>query len=155
MAGAILHESSQRVIRDLKRLGTVMDADKKKILSYAAIPLINAMQQRAPVGQKMHKRYNGGKEVARYYPGNLRKSLQELKKLKRSDRVWVGPRKDGTRGTFGRSRFDPFYAPLVNAGTRYTRARPFIEPAAAAAEPQVRRRIEMGIEVTLKKFKTQ
>jgi HK97 gp10 family phage protein len=149
---AILPNSSERVIRDLKRFGAVMEADRKKISAYAAIPLVQAMQVRAPVGSKVHKRYSNKKEVARYHPGNLRKSIRVLTKLKRSDMTWVGPQKDGNKGTFGRARFDPFYAGMVNKGTKNTRARPFFEPAIAAAAPQVSRRMEMGFEVVIKKF---
>lgn len=148
----ILLNSAAAVVRDLQRFGAVMDADRRKILEYAAVPLVAAMQQRAPVGDKVHKRYSGGKAVATYHPGNLRRSLQVLHKLKRTERLFVGARKDGKRGTFGRARFDPYYGGWVNRGTSRTRARPFIEPAVAAASQQVRRRIELGLQVTIKKF---
>jgi HK97 gp10 family phage protein len=153
--GAVLYNSSNDLQRDLRRFGAVMDADKKKVLQYAAVPLVQAMQQRAPVGKKLHRRYLNGKQVAMYYPGNLRKSLQVLNKLKRSERLFVGPLKSGSKGTFGKNRFDPYYAGMVERGTRHSRKTPFIEPAVAAAGPQVRRRIELGFQVTIKKFNTR
>jgi len=144
----IISENMQRYLRAFQ------DSEKRKqILEYAAKPIIQAAQQKAPKGAAVHYRYakqsrrspkGSGRIVATYHPGNLKGSVQILKKLRRSKNVYVGPvvRKGKV---FGKSISDGYYAHMVEYGTSNQSAQPFMRPAYESARGAVLRRLELAI----------
>lgn len=75
-------------------------------------------------------RYSGGKKVASYKIGNLKRSVKILHHLRRSPFAIVGPKKNkGTKtGYFDNyTRVDPYYAHMVDQGTVRARPMKFIE----------------------------
>lgn len=104
--------------------------------------LISAIQGRAPESEAPHSRYKGGRIVATYYPGNLRRAFRTLV-FRRSAAVFVGPKLDkaGSGGDFRGNRTDGYYAHWVEFGAPAAGLppRPFVKPAADAAGPLVLR----------------
>lgn len=143
-----------KIAKELEAYAALQKKERQKYLMYAAIPFVEAAQRLAPVGVKIHYRYDGGRRVAKYLPGNLRGAVQVLR-FRRSESVFVGPKvsKSGKGGgTFGGRRFDAYYAHFVEFGTKNRRARPFMRPAYAVAAPAVRKRIELALKQIHKKF---
>lgn len=153
-------------VKTLEKLSYNFEREQRKILEYAAVPMVEAMQAKAPVGAKIHLRYpksrggrsrkGEGQAVAKYYPGNMKGAFRILD-LKRTSAVIVGAKlaKSGTKGTFGRSRFDAYYLHFVEFGTRNMAARPFVRPAMITAAPAVIRRVQMGCNWFAQKFARQ
>lgn len=144
------------ISRKLDGIPALLREDRKKVLSYAAIPLADAAQRKAPTGTKIHRTYSGGKVVGTYYPGNLRKSPKILTKIKRSPDVFVGPEvlRSGS-GTFGKGkRVNAYYAHMVEYGTIHSAAVPFMRPALSSSGPQVIKRMENGFRLLVKKYIT-
>jgi len=129
------------VIRALLGLSPTAQKQSKVILTEAAKPLLSAIQGRAPVSDKPHKRYRksgskrapkgAGQVVATYYPGNLKRSFNVLR-FRRSKAVFVGPKVSGNSGDFRGRRADGYYAHMVEFGTVKTSAQPFVRPAVSA-----------------------
>lgn len=93
-----------QVIRKLEKTVTVFASrDRKSLLTKAAAPVRKAMRNKTKVGTRVHYRYRGTQKIF-YQPGNLRKSMRTLTKLKRSSSVFVGP--DFGRGA---GRYDGYY----------------------------------------------
>lgn len=130
---------------------------KARDIQKAAVPLIAEIQRRAPVSEAPHKRYSGGKVVATYYPGNLKRSFAKTLIFRNSDAVWVAPKVgSGTQGDFKGARADGYYAHLVEfeygLPSKGKRPKPFVGPSVDAAAPQVYR-IAIGlIKLRLKKY---
>lgn len=153
-------------VKTLEKLMFNFEKEQRKILEYAAVPMTDAMRAGAPIGVKIHLRYpkrrgarahrGEGKVVAKYYPGNLRGAFRVLD-LKRTSAVIVGAKlaKSGTKGTFGKSRFDAYYLHFVEYGTRNMTAKPFVRPAMIKAAPQVIRRVRLGCNLFAAKFARQ
>lgn len=143
------------VVRRLELYYLRIDKDIKPLLGYAAAPLVQAAQSAAPVGNRVHIRYKKasrrsakgtGKVRARYNPGNLRRSVMVLEKLKRVKRaVLVGPNVTRGGGTFGGARTDGYYAHFVEFGTVNNRAQPFMRPAFQSTKAAVLKRLELKI----------
>ncbi len=145
-----------KISKKLDGIPALLREDRKKILSYAAIPLADAAQRNAPTGTKIHRTYSGGKVVGTYHPGNLKKSAKILTKLKKSPDVFVGPEVlRGGSGTFGKGkRVNAYYAHMVEYGTVHSSARPFMRPALSSAGGQVMKRMENGFRLLVKKYVT-
>ena len=86
-------------IKKLEQAATNINKSKRKqLLGRAAAPVRSELRKRTKVGRRVHKRYSNGKLVATYYPGNLRKSMSVLRKLKKSPDLFVGPDYGGRKG---------------------------------------------------------
>lgn len=154
-----------QAVKTLEKLTYNFENEQRKILEYAAIPMVDAMQRGAPTGKvQIHFRYpkrrgarahrGEGQRIARYYAGNLKKSFRVLD-LKKTKDVIVGAKLSGTKGTFGKSRFDAYYLHWVEYGTQNMRARPFVRPAIISASPAVIRRVRLGCNMFAAKFARQ
>lgn len=141
-----------------KKLYEISDNAKKEsqtAFKQAAPLLISAIQGRAPESDAPHFRYdtpkiagslrapNGmGKVVAKYMPGNLRRSFKTLV-FRRSASVYVGPKldKQGKGGVFTGNKVDGYYAHWMEFGAPEAgiRPQPFVRPAAESAGPVVLR----------------
>lgn len=155
-----------KAVKTLEKLTYYFEREQRTILEYAAKPVVEAMQRRAPVGAKIHYRYpkrrgarayrGDGEKVAKYYPGNMKGAFRVLD-LKKTADVIVGAKlaKSGTKGTFGKSRFDAYYLHWVEYGTRNMAARPFVRPAIIEASPAVIRRVSLGCNRFAAKFARQ
>lgn len=123
----VINKNLERILARFK------GKERKKIVRPASKILIAKAQSNISDSDKPHKRYSTpklsdklrapkgmGKVVATYYPGNLRKSIQELR-LRRTFAILVGPRvnKRGSKGDFGKGkRVDGYYAHMVEFKTR-------------------------------------
>ena len=126
------------LVRKIYAISNNAKKESQAAFRIAAKPLIAEIQARAPVSNEEHDRYLGGKVVATYKPGNLKRSIKTLT-FRRSSAVFVGPRlnKGGSTGTFSGNRTDGYYAHLMEFeyGLGGKRPQPFIRPGAAAAGP--------------------
>lgn len=155
-----------QAVKTLEKLTYNFEKEQREILEDSAVPMVFEMQLKAPLGTKIHIRYskqrssrakNGeGARVAKYYPGNVKGSFRILD-LKRSDDVFVGAKlaKSGTRGTFGRTRFDAYYLHMIEYGTIHTPAQPFVRPAIVSASPRVIARMTANMNRFAAKFARQ
>lgn len=156
-----------QAVKTLEKLAFNFDKERRNILEYSAIPVVDAMKMGAPVGTKIHVRYSKmqrararkgeGTRVAKYYPGNLKGAFRILD-LKKTEDVIVGAKlqpASGTRGTFGKSRFDAYYLHMIEFGTVYKSARPFVRPAMIRAAPAVVRRVKLACNLFAAKFARQ
>jgi len=153
-------------VKTLEKLTYYFEQEQRKILEYAAQPMVTTMQAGAPTGAKIHLRYpksrggrakrGEGQQVAKYYPGNMKGAFRVLD-LRKTNAVIVGAKlaKSGTKGTFGKSRFDAYYLHWVEYGTRNMAARPFVRPAMVSASPAVIRRVQVGCNWFAAKFARQ
>ena len=156
------------VIRKLEALPGVIAEKRKDILEYAAIPIVDAASSLAPMGTRVHYTYDTpkadrGKRAAKgsgrirgtYYPGNLRKAVNILRKLRQSSAVFVGQNETKSgKGAFGQGvRVNAFYAAMVEYGTQNMAAKPFMRPGFAKGGPQAKRRIELGLIQLMRKYK--
>ena len=106
---------------------SVTKEEYKDILEKATKPTLQSIKSRVPVHRKVVNRYIDGKVVAKYYPGNLKRSIQILDKLNKKQRrytwrfrvVFFGAKlnKGKTTGTFKDNRVDPYYAHMIEHGT--------------------------------------
>jgi len=135
VAGKIQDEIDD-LVRKIYAISNNAKKESQAAFRVAAKPLIAEIQARAPVSNEEHDRYLGGKVVATYKPGNLRRSIKALT-FRRSSAVFVGPKlqKGGSTGTFSGNRTDGYYAHMVEYGTINQTPQPFIRPGAAAAGP--------------------
>ncbi len=155
MANFTVDKDFEREMLELKRKLMALSSDAKKesqtAFRQAAPLLISAIQGRAPQSDAPHYRYDtpklakklrapngGGRIVAKYIPGNLRRSFRTFA-FRKAAAIWVGPKvaKGDASGVFSGNRSDAYYAhwteygaPEVGLGPR-----PFVAPAVAAAGP--------------------
>lgn len=98
--------------------------------------LAAAIAGRAPISDNTHYAYDGGKRVAAYHPGNLRRSIRLLN-LKTQVAIIVGPKveKGAASGVYRGNRVDAYYAHWVEFGAPAIGLppRPFVKPAITAA----------------------
>lgn len=145
---------------DLKKLETELvglarelgpSPERQKALRDAAAVLIKAMRTRAPVSDKIVHRYSGGRRVATYMPGNLRRSIRVLDHMRDKSAVYAGvaiqPR-GGGRGIFAGNKTDGWYARFVEYGPR---KRPFIRPAVMEGGPVVVSRMKVFVKEVMRK----
>jgi hypothetical protein len=79
------------VIKKLERaVGSFSKRDRKGLLTKAAAPVRKELRNNTKVRDRRNRRINivGGR---RYKPGNLKRSMKTLTKLRRSPSVFVGP----------------------------------------------------------------
>lgn len=157
-----------KAVKSLEKLTYTFENEQRKILEDCAVPMVDAMQNGAPIGSKIHIRYSKrqrarskkgeGQRTAKYYPGNLKGSFRILD-LRRTTDVIVGakflPPQKGTKGTFGKSRFDAYYLHMVEYGTVKMAARPFVRPAIIKASPRVITRMKTNMNRFAAKFARQ
>lgn len=129
------------LIRKLNAVSDQAKKDSRQALGEGAKPLISAIKANAPVSDEPHSRWSGGKKVATYYPGNLKRSVKKLV-FRRSAAVFVGPRiksfgANNATGDFKGNRTDAYYAHLMEFeyGLGGKRPQPFIRPAAESVGP--------------------
>lgn len=142
-------------IKVLDKFSGGLEAERKKMLEYAAIPLVTELQRRAPVGSRIHYSYKDGKQTGKYYPGNLRRSFRVLD-LRKSSAVVVGAKLTrGGRGSYGLGRYNAYYLQYVEFGTAKIAARPFVRPSWISAAPHCIRRINNAARLYAEKFTRQ
>lgn len=155
-------------VKTLEKLFYNFEQERKTMLTFAAQPMAEAMRQGAPVGTKIHVRYQRhegarrrrgeGQIKGRYYPGNLKGAFRVLD-LKKTTAVIVGAKLHkggGVRGgMFGKSKFDAYYLAMVEFGTVHFAARPFVRPAIISASPAVIRRMTIAANHFAAKFARQ
>lgn len=142
-------------IKVLDRFSRGLETERKKMLEYAAIPLVTELQRRAPIGSHIHHSYKDGKQTGKYYPGNLRKSFRILD-LRKSSAVVVGAKlTKGGRGNFGLGRYNAYYLHFLEFGTSRMPARPFVRPSWVSAAPHCIRRINNAARIYAEKFARQ
>lgn len=124
------------LVRKIYAISNNAKKESQAAFRIAAKPLIAEIQARAPVSNEEHDRYLGGKVVATYKPGNLRRSIKALT-FRRSSAVFVGPKlnKGGSTGTFSGNRTDGYYAHWLEYGTINQMPQPFFRPAVQTAGP--------------------
>lgn len=155
-----------QAVKTLEKLTYNFSQEQRAILEDCAVPMVDAMQAGAPTGTKIHVRYpksrgarakrGEGTRVAKYYPGNLKGAFRVLD-LKRAKAVIVGAKlaRSGTKGTFGKSRFDAYYLHWVEFGTRNMAAKPFVRPAMIKASPRVIKRMQTNMNRFAARFARQ
>lgn len=164
---ATTQQEAAAIVRTLQRYTYAINRDLKKFLVHAAVPVEQIARARVPVGSKVHFRYSTpkvdnrrraprgmGRAIAAYNPGNLRGSIRTLQFPRAVDAVFVGPKlaKRGGKGTYGPGRPDGYYAHMVEKGTKFMSARPFIQPAAQQGLPLAYRRLETSCRLLTEKF---
>lgn len=143
------------------------DRLKKKVLleayKKASKPLIAAAKSLVPVGDTAYKdrkgrwkhinlpykRYRNGKVVATYMPENLKKSIgffQPRRKRSNSIVAYVGPKS-------GRGKYDGYYGHMVEFGTKYMRAQPYLRPAYERTKVVVKASISLQVLAAIKKYR--
>ena len=129
-----IQEEVDMAIKKLYKVSARARVDSRAALRSGAKPLIASARAKAPQSDELHHRYLGGKKVATYHPGNLRRSIRALT-FRRSGAVFVGPRLNKSTGDFKGNRVDGYYAHMVEFGTIYQRPQPFMRPTAREAGP--------------------
>lgn len=155
-------------VRTYEKYWELLEDEKKRFLEYAAEPLVEELRMRSPVGSKIHVRYMSREKKSRpgfgiirkkYYPGNLKSSFGIID-LRRTAAVIVGARVDKKNGRtrmkggrFGVKRWgDGYYLHMVEYGTRYSAAQPFVRPAIIAATPRIVRTIKNELQLLARRF---
>lgn len=142
-------------IKVLDKFAGGLESERKKMLEYAAIPLVTELQRRSPIGSRIHYSYKDGKRNGKYYPGNLRGSFRVLD-LRKSSAVVVGAKLTrGGRGSYGLGRYNAYYLHYVEFGTSRMAARPFVRPSWISAAPHCIRRINTAARLYAEKFARQ
>ena len=128
---------AKALVRQLQMWSKGVRKDSQKILRPAGEVIRNEIRARTPVFPRRHYRYRNGNKVAEYYPGNLRRSIDDLF-LRQTPGVFIGPKIGGSTGTFSGTRTDGYYASWVDRGApaRGIRPRRFISKGVRAARPR-------------------
>lgn len=137
-----IEQEIDELVRRIRAVSNNAKKESKQAFRAAAKPIISAIQERAPVSNEPHSRYNGGKKVATYYPGNLKRSIKVLALRRAQYAVYIGPRMvNESTGEFKGQKTDGYYAHLMEFeyGLGGRRPQPFIRPGAIAAAPQALR----------------
>lgn len=118
-------EGMKEVEQLLKKMPDKMKkAELKKLLRASTADTIDAARSHVPQSSRPHHRYSGGKKVATYTPGNLRKSIGNITGRNRTNpTIYVGPRAGKNR------KYDGYYGNFVEYGTVNAPAQPFMRPA--------------------------
>lgn len=134
----------------------------KKAYEKAADPLIAQIKANIPIaetsyrnkktGKWIHrslpfKRYSNGVVVATYMPENLKKSIGKMWPKGNANYLRVG-----AKAGMGR-KFDGFYAHMVERGTKFTSAQPFMRPAFDKMQAQVRKSIADDVVMAIRKWR--
>lgn len=155
------------ITRKLRLYAGMMNQNLDKFLDYAAVPVVQIGQAAAPMGHKIHYRYvsllagkghrmskGSGEIAATYVPGNLKGSVKTMRFSRSKNTVFVGPKiaRGRTTGKFGPSRPDAYYAHMVEHGTVHSRAKPYMDKAAAQGLPLAYKRLETAARMQHQKF---
>lgn len=167
-----LQQEIKDAISRLQNVSNDIKKDSKRALRKGGKIVLAAIQARAPIGKRKHRRYStvklnrrirarkgSGNVVATYYPGNL-KGAFDILNFRRSAAVFVGAKL--TKGKFsgasasysaiyGRGAYDGYYAHMIERGTRHSAARPFVSPAVQAAGPAATQTIVKTIQRKIKR----
>lgn len=162
-----------QAVKTLEKLTYNFEREQRAILEEGANIVIAEVQARAPIGDKIHVRYPSlpegskkaakgqGRPVARYYPGNLKRSFGILK-LRRTNAVIVGAmlkRSGQTQGVFAGRRADGYYLGFIEYGVEFGEksipARPFVRPSYISAAPRVVKSVHDGCNKFAAKFARQ
>lgn len=168
-----LRQEISNVVLSLKAVSTNLKKDSTRPLRAGGKVILNAIQARAPIGKRVHKRYGtaklnrrvraakgSGNVVAAYYPGNLRGAFG-IMRFRRSNAVFIGPRV--TKGRFlgassaytpiyGRGAYDGYYAHMVESGTRNQSGHKFVLPAVSASQKNAVEVVKKKVMQQLKKY---
>lgn len=102
--------------KQLNDFSKTLKKDSKKILRPAGEVYVREIQKRVPVHNRKHYRYKSKRRFATYFPGNLKRSIQDLR-LNNTSAVIIGPKfSGGSGGTFAGTRTDGWYATIVDRG---------------------------------------
>lgn len=130
-----------KTTKKLEKLLKVYESkDVKKILRKSSRPLRKAARSNIKDASEPVKRYSGGKVVAVYNPGNLRRSIKILSFRRSKFAVFVGPQVGkASSKEYGRpgQPVDGFYAHMVEFGTIHSRPRPYMRPAFAKTKGMI------------------
>lgn len=94
----------------------------RRIVQPGVAPIRDGIRAVTPVGTKEHYSYRKKRRIAKFVPGHLRKSTQDISQRKRGYKrvpvIYIGPvftRKAGQGGTFGQNvrAVDAYYAHMV------------------------------------------
>lgn len=170
-----MNETEREVRLAVKKLNslllTVDVRTRRKVLRRAARPMVQAARNNVPVSSAPHFRYGSsgklaanirapkgkGKKIAKYVPGNLKKSIKVLTFRRDRTGVYVGPklakRRSGFK-TYGATSgtVDGYYAHIVEFGSRFQPARGYMRKAFSQTKGQVVKNVEFGIAAEVKKF---
>ena len=154
MTATRLDAEVQVLIKRIERVrDSVLQKEFSDALDEASEVVVTAARANVNDAPEVVKRYNtakltsskrapkgSGNVVAQYHPGNLRQSIQVLKKFSSALRRVIGPKRfrGSPSGDFKGRRVDGYYAHMVHDGTEDIQANPFMETAARKTEPIVK-----------------
>lgn len=147
-----LNDDVTALIKQLETWSNNLNKDAQKIVKPAAELTAREIAAKTPVYHKRHFRYKDGRRIAEYYPGNLRRSIQNLD-LTRIAGAVVGPRVEGSKtGRFAGARTDGFYFRFVDRGAPARGIKPqrIRQRGARAARPRAYAIIEKRLKERLK-----
>ncbi|MFL5731460.1 MAG: HK97-gp10 family putative phage morphogenesis protein [Cytophagaceae bacterium] len=133
----------------------------KKAFEKAADPLIAEIKANVPIGESgyrdkkgrwhhinlPYKRYSGGKVVATYMPGNLKKSIGKIWGKGTKSYLRIGPRAGMSRAN------DGYYGHMIERGTKHNAAQPYMRPAAIKMAPLVKKSIADDVIFAIRKWR--
>ena len=146
---------AKRLIQRLQIIADDVRKDSVEIMRTAAKPLIADVQMRAPQSNAPHKRYKKGVGVvAMYMPGNLKRSINDLRLRRKKNGIVVGPKvaKGDAGGIFSGAKTDAYYAHMVEFGTIHSAPQPFMRPAVIAKGDTVMRIAETLLRFKIKQY---
>lgn len=156
-------KSVDEAIAQLRKIPEALQAkERKKILTKAAKPLIEAARSNIRNSRKVHFRYKqnqkgkrsgkgSGTIIATYSPGNLARSIRILPI--KGVNVFVGPKfAKKPSGSFAGAKVDGYYGAMVEYGTKYAQPKPYLRPAYESTRQTIMDIIKKGVEDALKKY---
>lgn len=134
--------------------------EERRALMPAARVVRESIRSKAPVGTKPHNLYavglsvkgkkagkGKGKVVRTLRPGNLKRAII-VKTVRQRRLLLVGPNRSMKRASIG------YYAYMLEYGTAYQPAQPFIRPGFESARPQAEAELKRAYEnLLIKKMK--
>lgn len=100
-------------------------------------------------------RYLTNGEKIKYHAGNLRKSIQVMRFRRSKNAVFVGAkitRKDLDEYGQTEKTTDPYYAHMVEYGTRHSEPQPFMRPGFERGKNEALRVLQVGMEKIVKQY---
>lgn len=91
----------------------------------------------------------------KYYSGNLRKSIQVIRFRRSKNAVFVGPKITRKKlDEYGQTEktTDPYYAHMVEYGTRHSEPQPFMRPGFERGKNEALRVLQVGMERIVKQY---
>ena len=128
---------------------------KRLLLNKAGKVFVKTVQSNVPVSDKPHKRYDGdGNLVATYVPMNLFNSIQTMK-FRKSSAAFVGPKITRKKlSVYGMSdkTTDPYYAWMVENGTKYMAPRSYMRKGFEQGKNLALHVLVTGVERIIKQY---